>query len=253
MLWNKRSGLYLMCSMAIMLSTVSCREDKDSCGPQETNPGDMPYEVTINPADFLTANIIGNTYFPITTGQTMVYRGKDADGLQVDIEDKATSGTKVIMGVTCAVVEFREWVDGELVEVAWDWYAQNKDGNIWYFGEDVDNYENGVLTDHGGAWEAGVDGALPGILMLADPEIGLWYRQEYYKDEAEDVVLVLDLSVTVTTPLGTFENCLKTAEWSLLEPGVVEHKYYAPGIGTVKIEKVEGASGYEALIEIRDN
>jgi len=252
MLRNILSKFYLAAVMlTLLLSSAACLKD-NPCGPDDTNPADMPYTVTINPSDFHTENITGNTYFPIIPGLTMVYRGQDEDGLQVDIEEVATGETKVILGVTCAVVKFQEWVDGELVEVAWDWYALNKDGNVWYFGEDVDNYKNGLLKDHGGAWEAGKDGALPGILMLADPEVGVWYRQEYYKGEAEDVAQVLQKGLTVTTPAGTFENCLKTAEWSPLEPGVVEHKYYAPGIGTVKIEAVEGDSGYEELVSIRE-
>jgi hypothetical protein len=235
----------------LLIFIGSCDKDEVCNVEEEINPSDQPYSVTIKPADFLSENIVGNTYFPLISGRKLIYVGKDEDGNRIDIEEYFTGQTKVILGVTCVVVEFREWVSGSLVEVAYDWYAQAKDGNVWYFGEQVDNYENGNLTDHGGSWEAGVDGAQPGISMMGDPEIGIWYRQEYYKGEAEDVAQVLDLGVSVTTPASTYENCLKTAEWSPLEPDMMEHKYYAPGIGNIKIEKVKGSSGYEELVEVR--
>lgn len=235
----------------VLFLALGCQDDcKNPAGP--TNPVDMPYNVTIDPSDFLSDNIDGNTYFPLTAGRTLVYSGEDEKGKEVRIEEKFTSDTKMILGVKCVVVEFREWVGGDLVEVTYDWYAEDKQGNVWYFGEDVEDYENGVLVSTAGAWEAGVDGALSGILMPAQPYIGFWFRQEYYANEAEDVAQILETDITVTVPAGTYANCLKTAEWSPLEPGIVENKYWAPGIGNIKVEKVEGDVGFEELTEIID-
>ena len=125
-------------------------------------------------------------------------------------------------------------VDGELVEEAWDWYAQKNDGAVWYFGEAVENYEEGVLINHDGAWEAGVDGALPGIIMLATPQNGVKYREEFYEGEAEDEAQIIHTGRAVSIDFGTFENCIVTRNWTKLEPGIIEQKIYAPGIGLVR-------------------
>ena len=139
----------------------------------------------------------------------------------------------------------------EMVEDTFDWFAQDKDGNVWYFGEDVSNYEDGELADKDGSWEAGVDGALPGIVMYADPatHIGETYRQEYYQGEAEDMAQVVSLGESVSTASGDYENCLMTKEWTPLEPGFSEHKYYAPGIGMVLEAIVEGGEGEMELVD----
>ena len=144
----------------------------------------------------------------------------------------------------------REYVDGELIEDTDDWYAQDKEGNMWYFGEDSREIEDGEVVSTAGSWEAGVDGALPGLIMLANPIPGIWYRQEYYAGEAEDVGQVLSLYESVSVTYGQFNNCLQTAEWSLLEPGIVENKFYAAGVGLLKAIAVKGESGYEDLVDI---
>ncbi len=144
----------------------------------------------------------------------------------------------------------REYVDGELIEDTDDWYAQDKEGNMWYFGEDSREIEDGEVVSTAGSWEAGVDGALPGLIMLANPIPGIWYRQEYYAGEAEDVGQVLSLYESVNVSYGSFTNCLQVAEWNLLEPGIVEHKFYATGVGLLKAVAVKGESGYEDLVDI---
>ena len=128
------------------------------------------------------------------------------------------------------------YLDGKLIEETVDWFAQDKDGNVWYLGEDVDNYEDGVLQDHAGAWEAGADGALPGIVMLANPaeHIGETMRQEYYVGKAEDKADILSISQEITVPYGTYSNVLQTYDYSPLDPGAQEHKFYAPGIGEIR-------------------
>ncbi len=163
-----------------------------------------------------------------------------------------TNQTKTILGVTNTVVLDTVWdEDDELVEETYDWYAQDKEGNVWYFGEDSKEYEAGVLVSTAGSWEAGVDGAKPGIIMEANPQIGDSYRQEYYVGEAEDMAEVLSLSETASVPYDSFTGCLKTKEWTPLEPDIVAHKYYAPGVGCVMEIMVEGGSEHVELIDVR--
>ncbi len=184
------------------------------------------YAPHIDPADFTTT--IDNEYFPLKPGTTFVYEGGAEHG-----EMTVTSDTKKVMGVECVVVDDRAWEGGKLVERTYDWYAQDKEGNVWYFGEDTKEYDNGKVVSTKGSWEAGVDGAKPGIIMKSDPKVGETYRQEYYPGEAMDMAKVLSLNESVTVPYGSFDHVLKTKEWTPLEPGLVEHKYYAAGVGQV--------------------
>jgi hypothetical protein len=151
------------------------------------------------------------------------------------------------MGVACIVVRSRETEDGQLVEDTFDWYAQDRDGNVWYFGEATREYEDGEVASTSGSWEAGQDGALPGIIMRGEPRIGDSYRQEYRVGIAEDMGEVVSLTATVTVPYGSFAGALETRDWSPLEPGVEEWKYYARGVGLVL--EVEG-DGPEARVEL---
>ncbi|NIM04591.1 MAG: hypothetical protein GTO55_01565, partial [Armatimonadetes bacterium] len=185
-----------------------------------------PYEVDIDPADFVGA--VTNPYFPLTPGTTHIYEGETEDGTE-HVENYVTHDTKEIMGVTCIVLESREWIDGELVEFTLDWHAQDIHGNVWYFGEYTTEYEDGEPVSHEGSWEAGVDDALPGIIMLASPRKGARYRQEYYEDVAEDWGLVLSLDGSAEVPYGSYSGLLVTKDWTPLEPGQIEHKYYASG------------------------
>jgi hypothetical protein len=139
-------------------------------------------------------------------------------------------------------------VDGELVEDTYDWYAQDVDGNVWYMGEETAEYENGEVVSTAGAWEAGVDGALPGIVMLSEPEAGDAYRQEYYPGEAEDMAEVARLGVSEEIAGETLEDLVVIEEWTPLEPEVIEEKSYASGVGVVLEEVVEGGSGRIELV-----
>ena len=199
------------------------------CGEESPviDVGDEPYEPTINPADFVAQ--IDNQYLPLVPGTTLVYEGETEDGKE-KIEVEVTHETEEILGVTCIVVRDRVWVDGELVEDTFDWFAQDKDGNVWYFGEDSKEYEDGEFVGTEGSWEAGVDGAKPGIIMKANPQVGDAYRQEYYEGEAEDMAEVLSLNESASVPYGSFGNCLKTQEWTPLESDVVENKYDSSGL-----------------------
>jgi len=234
--------LALSIGLAVMFA-VGCGEDSPVI-----DVGDEPYDPVINPADFVAQ--IDNQYLPLTPGTTFVYEGETEDGKE-RIEVSVTHETKEILGVTCTVVSDKVWVDGELAEDTLDWFAQDKDGNVWYFGEDSKEYEDGKVVSTEGSWEAGVDGAKPGIIMKANPQIGDAYRQEYYEDEAEDMAEVLSLNESVSVAYGSFENCLKTQEWTPLEPDIVENKYYAPGVGVILELAVEGESERVELVEVK--
>ena len=204
-----------------------------------------------------------NDYLPMAVGQTYVYEAEEDDELIIN-EITNTGATRDVTfdGVTvaCMVIHDVEWivVDGEeiILEKTDDWYAWDNDGNVWYFGEETveflyDDEWNKIGESTEGSWEAGVDGAEPGILMLADPRPGVSYRQEYYEGEAEDMGRVLNLNARVSVEYGDFDDCLKTKEWTGLDPGVIEHKYYASGVGLVYIEELKGKTVKVELVEIK--
>jgi hypothetical protein len=222
-------------------------ESQDECKDGDHEPSQTDeYIVNIDPDNFV--EVVDNPYFPLTPGMTFIYEGETEDGT-VRVEDYITRETKQVMGVICVVVRNREWEDGDLVEETFDWYAQDAEGNVWYFGEDSKEYDDGDVSTTG-SWEAGVDGALPGIIMKAKPQVGDSYRQEYYAGEAEDMGEVLSLAESASVIAGDFDDCLLTKDWTPLEPGVSEHKYYAPGVGLVLEVMVEGGSERVELVEI---
>lgn len=213
-----------------------------------TPPAGTPAQPVFDPTRFI--EVVDNPYFPLQPGTVFIYDGTSDGEAQRD-EMTITDQTKMILGVRCIVVRDTVTVEGELIEDTLDWYAQDQDGNVWYLGEDSKSYEHGEVVSTEGSWEAGVDGAQAGIIMPADPQIGVEYRQEYYAGEAEDMASVLSIGDSVTVPYGTFENVLVTKEWSPLEPEVVEHKSYAPGIGLILEESVSGEQERLELIEVR--
>jgi len=233
--------LLFIISIALCLFFVSCEKD------EEERVIDANYNPVINPENFIDS--VTNIYFPLVPGKVYTYRSQTEDGLET-IVVSVLSQTKVVAGVSCTVVRDIVSLDGQVIEDTYDWYAQDIDGNVWYMGEDVSNYESGVLEDKEGSFEAGVDGAKPGIIMLADPILEMPYRQEYCFNKAEDWGKLIARGVTVTTTYGTFDNCLKTEDWNALEPdSPIEYKYYAPGIGVVK-EEIEGSTEFVDLISI---
>jgi hypothetical protein len=157
-----------------------------------------------------------------------------------------------ILGVYTTIVRDRVFSDGELVEDTADWYAQDAQGNVWYFGEETAEYKNGQVTSTAGSWKAGVDGAQPGIVMLADPQPGDTYRQEYLKDKAEDLAEVTATSGTIESKAGSWAGAdvLVTEEWTPLEPGVRERKTYARGVGLVEARTIEGGDEVTKLTSV---
>ncbi|MEZ5335741.1 MAG: hypothetical protein R2741_11130 [Methanolobus sp.] len=222
-------------------------DEEPSAIPDDIVEKDNISHSVIDPADF--SNPVDNPYFPLEIGTTFILEG-ESDGEDIRVEMYVTDQTKEILGVTTMVIREREWEDGELVEDTFDWYANDNEGNVWYFGEDSKEYDDGKLESTAGSWEAGFDGAEPGILMKADPQVGDVYQQEYYEGEAEDMAEVMSLEASVSVEYGSFDNCLQTKEWTPLEPGVEEHKYYASGIGILKEEAVVGGDEVLELVEI---
>ena len=206
-----------------------------------------PYHPAIDPASF--SSTVNNPYFTLTPGTTYTYKSHDDEGTEVN-KVTVTDQTKKVMGVATRVVWDRVWLDGELIEETYDWYAQDKEGNVWYFGEDSKEHKKGKVASTKGSWEAGVKGAQPGIVMQAQPVAGEPYRQEYLKGEAEDMGQVLSVQETVKVPAGTYENCVKTKDWSALETGNIEHKYYSKEVGNIVLETEAGGKKRVELVEV---
>ena len=209
--------------------------------------GGRDYHPEINAADFVSE--ITNPLLRLPVGTIFVYEGKDEDGKHVRSELEVTREKKTIMGVPTTVVRDRSYHENKLVEDTFDWVAQDKAGTVWYFGEASKEIENDRVVSTEGSWEAGVNGAKPGILMLAKPEVGDVYRQEYLKGEAEGIAEVLALNAPVTIAQGKFIGCLQIKEWAPQEPEIVEHKYYCPDLGGLALtEAVKGETGRSELI-----
>ncbi|CAN5632777.1 hypothetical protein BH24ACT14_BH24ACT14_08030 [soil metagenome] len=209
--------------------------------------GDDP--VKLYPADFTTK--IDNPYSPMAPRTRWTYREIDEEGKQLKVVVIVTNQTKEIAnGITARVVRDTVTEAGELVEDTFDWYAQDNDGNVWYLGEDTAEFENGKIATKSGSWEAGVDGALAGIIMPGDPRAGLRYRQEYYKGEAEDNGGVLSTREMADVPAGHYDNVLLTKDTNAIEPNVLEYKLYAKGVGPVLALGISGGVGREELLNV---
>ncbi len=174
-----------------------------------------------------------NLYFPLKPG-TLFYEGDD-DGEWVELQITILRRHEIVNGIKCRIIEEVEWIDGELVEISRNYFgACRRDRGLYYFGEDVDIYEDGEIVSHEGAWRAGENGAKHGLMMSGRPLLGSRYYQEIAPGVAEDRAENLSLTETVDTPAGTFTDCLMVEETTPLEPGEVEYKYYAPGVGLIQ-------------------
>ena len=198
-----------------------------------------------NPADF-TARV-DNPWFPLTPGTTYVYRGAK-DGQPARDVLTVTHRTKRIDGVPCVVVQDRLYLGGRLHERTTDWYTQDSRGNVWYFGEQTAELDKqGRVVSTEGTWQAGRDGAVPGIYMPAQPKVGQSFRQEFYKGHAEDHFRIIGLFAAIGP-----KNALLTEEWTPLEPGVLDHKLYVRGVGTVLEQSVRGGNERLELVSMRN-
>jgi hypothetical protein len=229
---------------ALLLGAVPSTEVAAATCPIELPQGSEP--VTLDPADFVAQ--IDNPYWPMAPGSRWTYRESDPRGNAQDVTVTVTTRTRQIIGIDATVVHDKVTEDGELVENTFDWYAQDSCGNVWYMGENTKEYEDGKLVSTEGSWEAGVDGAQPGVIVPAEPAVGMTYRQEFLAGEAEDAAAVLSLDEQAGVPFGHFDNVLLTKEFTPLEPRVLEYKLYAQGVGPVLAVAVSGGTDREALI-----
>ena len=200
---------------------------------KESNKQEV-YNPQINPTDFTTN--ITNKYFSLPVGRKLTFEADTKEGPEKIIIE-ITGETKVIEGVKTLVYSDTVYLNGELHEVTKDYLAQHKNGDVWYFGENVDNYENGKIKDHSGTFIHGRDGAKAGIWMKALQKVGDSYRQEYYKGQAEDMRDTVAVGVTVTTGLATYTDCVKVYDWTPLDKKSREHKYYCPAVGALVLNE----------------
>jgi hypothetical protein len=227
----------------------TCKEQSNVRQEACDRLGEAPYDPVINHSNFVAR--IDNPYFPLIPGTTFIYEGHTAQGFEHD-EFAVTHNRRVILGVSCVEVRDTVTVDVELAEDTLDWFAQDTEGNVWYFGENTHELEDGLITTIDGTFMAGVNGDKPGIIMKAHPAIGDFYRQEFSLANAEDFAKTVSLTASVTVPAGSFHNCLKSQETTPLEADLLEYKFYAPGVGNVLT--VDARTGErEALVQITHN
>jgi len=217
-------------SLALLLTPVIGSAGQK---PKEWNP-------VIEPSDFVS--FVDNPYFPLTPGTT--YRYADKTGTETLVIE-VTGRTKTIMGVRTIVVIETGAENGQTVEISENWFAQDRDGNVWYFGESTQDFVNGSPGSTAGSWEAGVNGAQPGIIMKGQPQPGDTYFQEHAPGVAEDMATVQQVGLVENTALRAFTGVIKTKEWNPLESGGVEFKYYASGIGLIR--EAKGNTGLELV------
>ncbi len=240
---------------AASLAAAGCGSEGDGAQTSSASQGgrDLPQgnePVDLDPKNFTTK--IDNRYWPMVPGTRWTYRETDQEGAELQVVVTVTGQTKKIAnGITARVVRDTVTEEGKLVEDTFDWYAQDEQGNIWYLGENTAEFENGEIATKEGSFEAGVDGAMPGIIMPGNPEDGMQFRQEYYKGEAEDNGEILSTDEMAETPYGQFDDALLTKDTITIEPNVLEYKLYAPHVGPVLVVGVSGGPGSrEDLIKL---
>lgn len=241
--WNDSFRPLAVAVFLILAALAGCSRDGAKSGTNPFAPSGSELAVVtadpnaaritlpFDPGNFGTVTE-SNQFFPLTPGYRYAYVTETPEGRETN-DVVVTHNTKTILGVKTTVIHDQVFLEGSLTEDTFDWYAQDKDGNVWYFGEDTKTYEDGVLVTTAGSWEAGKNGAQAGIIMLANPKIGDQYYQEFAPGVVADQGKVLSLKEDVTVPYGSFTNCLKTADWTPIEPGNRAFKYYAEGIGVV--------------------
>jgi hypothetical protein len=234
--------------VAIVGLTASRAEaTANSCRVPVFGPG-ASYHPQVRGSEF-TANVT-NSWFPLRRSRTLVYTGVKDGKMAFDLV-MASSRTKMVDGVRTRVVEDRLYLDGVLAERTSDYYAQDRCGNVWYFGEDTATLDaRGRVTSSEGSFHAGVAGAQPGVFMQARPQLGRRFRQEWLPGHAEDTYKVIRLSSRVRVAYGSFRHALRSAETTALEPAVLDNKYYVKGVGEVVEIAVKGPREELRLVEI---
>jgi hypothetical protein len=248
----------ILTRLAIAAAATAALAALAGCGGDATATdaaGSLPQgseHVELDPAEFTTT--IDNPWLPMSPGSRWIYRETDTTGAEQRVVVRVTERTRTIAnGVEARVVRDVVSAGGEPIEVTDDWFAQDAAGNVWYLGERTAEYRNGRLTTRAGSFEAGVDGAEPGIAMPADPEPGMSYRQEYYAGEAEDEGAIVSRGgEQVEVPFGFYDrDVVMTRDLVPLEPRVQELKLYAPGVGMVLSVHTDGDGGRAELVSYR--
>jgi hypothetical protein len=226
-------GRLVLAPASLVLLASACGGNGDSRGE--------PGRVANPPLDAARFSAkVDHPLVPLGSVQLKVFEGNERDtetGKQVKtrIESHVLERAGRVAGVPVAVLEVKEYEDGEFVERTLDYYARREDGSVWYLGERVDNYKDGKVESHEGQWLAGQDDARPGLFMPARPKVGQTFEQERAPGVAEDRSTVVAVDLDVTTSAGTFRDCVKTKD---IAPGsdVIEFKHYCPGVGLVREE-----------------
>jgi hypothetical protein len=229
-------------AFASLSAACGSNDEKEAEPPPETfdvlppAPFDpkSDYVPTVDASDLSPE--VTNPWLPMPMGATWSTEAVTDEGLESTVITVMTE-TRPTFGTEALVVRDTVSLDGVVIEDTNDWFAQDGDGNVWYLGEETTEYVDGMPGSTAGSWEAGVDGALPGVVMLAHPDVDHAYRQEFYDGEAEDYAIVRELGVDVSVPAGDFTGCVKIEERSVLEPDVQEFKYYCEGVGNVLVEE----------------
>lgn len=235
-------------SVATPRTTPSANPTLSASTP-EVSPTAGTGAPAVDPSDFVPG--VDNPWFPLVPGTRLTYTGTKDGEPAVDVFE-ITGETKLIDGVTCLVIRDTLTLSGKLHEKTEDWFAQDRVGNVWYFGEATAVYdEQGQVTSTEGSWQAGLDGARPGIYMPGDPQVGQSFQQEFYAGHAEDHFVVLLLSTSVKVPYGSFTDALLTAEWTPLEPDVLSEKTYVKGIGQVTERDITGGQEGMQLLDVQ--
>jgi hypothetical protein len=217
-------------------------------GAAPVNRSGSTYEPVLDPANFVS--VIDNPYYPLPVGRVLVYKGVRDGRKQID-RVTVTDRTKVLEGITATTItDVAKTPTGKLLEKTTDWYAQDKQGNVWYLGEATAAYDNYGQVDTSGSWKAGVNDGEPGIIMEANPQIPDAYRQEYLQGEAEDTAWITGRGGSLTIPYGTVHHVLTSLEHTALEPDVVDMKIYAPGLGIVMERAIAGGQEVARLVRV---
>ncbi len=216
-----RTGLQRILIVSTLVAAVAFSGQSDTCSLADD-------QAQLDPAQFVAT--VDNPFFPLIPGTVYRFVATSEGETQelVVLPDR-----KRILGIDATVVHDRVWHGKKLKEETFDWYAQDARGNVWYLGEDTREYVLLGIVRRAGSWEAGRDGAQAGIIMKGTPAVGEEYRQEYYAGKAEDMGRVLSINASVTVPYGSFQGCVQTEDWTPLEKGDIEHKYYCRGTGLV--------------------
>lgn len=265
---RRRAHRWVALCAVLALAATACSDDGTSGSPQagassSSGPGSgttgggrttaLPQgneAYPLDPADL--SPVVTHRFWPMRRATRWTYREVDESGATLEVVVTVSDVTRTVgPGYEALVVRDTVSEDGTVVEDTFDWYAQDRAGNVWYLGEDTAEFEDGVLVSREGSFEAGVDGALAGVLLPAEPEPGQRYRQEYYAGEAEDNGEVLALGQLVEVPAGRYDEALLTRDTDALEPEVNEYKLYAPGVGPVLALGISGGSGREELLSVQ--